>query len=237
MLSSFYGNLSINYSQVSRFMYDLRYKEDSHLPIGAVGFGWGGKEVTKLACGSFASMGVPLVDAVVACNPSGLAVPEDIERIVRPYRLIMRDDDPSFRSGDVAKTYRAVKAQKKEFVEFMAIPRMQPGIATQTYPREEYKQAGEYEDLIVAFFARVLIYDPSIPYTPMDFKQEVDEPRHVMHSMTTAALILVALPLAVTMVKMLTKGANLFYLDLCSFLFSCFTLGYINWRFNSTARI
>jgi hypothetical protein len=226
MLFIVYNNLRVSHMRIYRFMNDLRYNEKINLPTGAVGFGLGGREVIEFACGSFTSNREPLVDAVVACNLFGLAFPADIARIVRPYRLIIRDDHPTCRAKGFAETKKAVDADKSGFAEIVTIPRKQPGIAVRKDLREEYRQAGEYESRIVAFFREVLKPGHSIPLfrIPEDLEQNIDKPWNIMRLTVPAALVSLALLLTVNMFNWSTRDANLHLLPR-SFFFVYVGLG------------
>jgi len=65
-------------------------KADPHIgKIGAVGFCWGARHALLLAAGNS-------ISAAVACHPSGLSVPSELEPITKPCAIYAGSIDPLF---------------------------------------------------------------------------------------------------------------------------------------------
>jgi len=87
------NRFSKTYPMVTSFFKAVRENEGASLPIGTAGFCWGGKHVINLADGIQASNNKPLVDAVFTAHPSNLAIPAEIEKVVKPSAIGIGDQD------------------------------------------------------------------------------------------------------------------------------------------------
>ncbi|KAL0489775.1 AIM2 [Acrasis kona] len=92
--------------------------------IGAVGFCWGGRQVALLGDESCTQK----VDAIVSCHPAGLAIPSEVENIVKPISIQVGEID-SFFDKDQAEKVRQVLMDKKTPYEVVVYNHMIHGFA------------------------------------------------------------------------------------------------------------
>jgi len=83
---------------IQKFIQHLR-SDPAHKKIGAVGFCWGGRYAILLTHEG----ADPYVDAAVACHPSSLSIPSEIEKIARPVDIEVGDSDDMLKMPDVEK--------------------------------------------------------------------------------------------------------------------------------------
>lgn len=86
------NNIGKSFPVVKGFFEQLRKEEGATLPIGAVGFCWGGKHAILLAQGAEID-GKPLIDAGFTGHPSFLDLPGDIEKVTIPVSIAVGDKD------------------------------------------------------------------------------------------------------------------------------------------------
>lgn len=156
----YYNMLSTSYTKVKAFMSALRTAEGSTLPIGAVGFCWGGYHVTQLAHGELAPNGKLLVDAVFTGHPSGLVLPGDIEKIKMPYSVSIGDIDFALSIRRVKQMQQILERKKAEVdSEVVVVPGAAHGFAVRGNPENprEKDQADLAEDQCVRWFAKYLV--------------------------------------------------------------------------------
>ncbi|KAK5988269.1 Hydrolase pyvD-like protein [Cladobotryum mycophilum] len=89
------NRFGVAWPKILSFFQDLRAEEGATLPIGTAGFCWGGKPVLTLAHSDMVctSNGRPLVDAVFTGHPSGVSLPDDVEKITKPVSMAIGDKD------------------------------------------------------------------------------------------------------------------------------------------------
>jgi dienelactone hydrolase len=122
---AWYNGLSATLPKVKKFMDDFRCSEGASLPVGAVGFCWGGYMVTHLAHGDLAKNGKPLVDAVFTAHPSALAIPADIEKVKQPYSVSIGDKDFALKVDGIKKMQEVLEGKKdveSEVVMWVSCP-------------------------------------------------------------------------------------------------------------------
>jgi dienelactone hydrolase len=95
---SFVNSFGRTYPRVLSFFEKVRQNEGAAIPIGAVGFCWGGKHTIHLAHGATASGedgggDKPLVDAAFTGHPSLLKLPADLEPVRKPLSIAVGDKD------------------------------------------------------------------------------------------------------------------------------------------------
>ncbi|KAK2762751.1 hypothetical protein FQN54_000925 [Arachnomyces sp. PD_36] len=101
---AFYNTVGRSWPRVESFFAGVRSDEGSKLPIGAVGFCWGGKHTMLLAHGYTTADGKqPLIDAGFTAHPSMLAIPGDIEKVTKPVSVAIGDNDFNVKMPDVEK--------------------------------------------------------------------------------------------------------------------------------------
>lgn len=97
---------------VDNFLYALKSERPLITKVGAIGYCWGGK-FAILAGGKLAKQRsttinnqtlTPSVDCVIACHPSLLTLPADIENITVPTFFGLAETDHVFSKQDVART-------------------------------------------------------------------------------------------------------------------------------------
>jgi dienelactone hydrolase len=103
---------AVSYPVIQKFLKYLR-SDPAHKRIGAVGFCWGGRFAILLA-----NEGAdPYVDAAVACHPSSLVMPTEIEKIEKPVSIEVGDSDTMFKSDDIEKTKEIFKSKPQCDIE------------------------------------------------------------------------------------------------------------------------
>ncbi|KAL8646252.1 MAG: hypothetical protein Q9210_006240 [Variospora velana] len=82
---AYYNRVAVAWPRIVDFFKALR--ESTDLPIGAVGFCWGGRHVVTLCHGSETLNGKPLIDVGYTAHPSNLTLPTDIESVRLPLAI------------------------------------------------------------------------------------------------------------------------------------------------------
>jgi len=92
---------------------DYLRSDPAHKKIGAVGFCWGGRYAILLTHEG----AVPFVDAAVACHPSFLSIPTEIEKIEKPVDIEVGDSDDILKMSDVEKIQEIFKSKPQCEIE------------------------------------------------------------------------------------------------------------------------
>ena len=146
------------YPRVLSFFEKVRQNEGATIPVGAVGFCWGGKHVIHLAHGATASGeggGKPLVDAVFTGHPSLLKLPADVEPVRKPLSIAVGDKDIWLTAKGV-ETVRRVFAGLTSPTELTVYPNAGHGFTVRqdkTNPEQE-RQAKEAQAQALEWFAQ-----------------------------------------------------------------------------------
>ncbi|KAL1867168.1 hypothetical protein VTK73DRAFT_4280 [Phialemonium thermophilum] len=111
---AFYTRMGKTGPVVEGFFRRLRKDTDPQLPIGAVGFCWGGKHVIRMGdTAQFAIDGRPLFDAAFVGHPIDVSIPADIQSIGVPFSFALGDKDHHV-SSEGATVLRGILAEKPE---------------------------------------------------------------------------------------------------------------------------
>ncbi|KAL9022377.1 MAG: hypothetical protein Q9185_000493 [Variospora sp. 1 TL-2023] len=110
----YYNRVAVSWPRVVDFFKALR--ESTDLPIGAVGFCWGGLHVVKLCHGSETLNGKPLIDVGYTAHPSNLTLPSDIESVRLPLAIDQGTADFVLNMAGV-DTIRGIFERKNSVVE------------------------------------------------------------------------------------------------------------------------
>jgi len=97
---------------IQSFVRHLR-SDPAHKKIGAVGFCWGGRYAVLLAHEGTD----PYVDAAVACHPSFLSIPSEIEKIEKPVAVEVGDQDDILKMPEVEKIQEIFKSKPQCEIE------------------------------------------------------------------------------------------------------------------------
>jgi dienelactone hydrolase len=155
----YYNRPTAKYPIIQKFMDDFRCSEGASLKVGAVGFCWGGYQVTQLAQGALAKNGKPLVDAVFTAHPSALSVPGDIEKIKQPYSVAIGDGDFALPIKGVKQMQEVLEGMQDVESEVVILPGAKHGFAVRGNPedKKEKEQADQAEDQCVRWFEKYLV--------------------------------------------------------------------------------
>lgn len=139
------------------------------LPIGVVGFCWGGKHAAVLShakkggdVGGMGPNGRPLVDAVLLVHPGGLELPRDVDDACRPTSLAIGDQDmvlgPQQVEG-IRKVWEGEEWKKRNpgvETEVVVYEGTGHGFGVRADPKnkEVMRQAREVEDQAVKWFGK-----------------------------------------------------------------------------------
>lgn len=148
---------SVAYPRVTSFFQAVREKEGSALPVGAAGFCWGGLHIVKLAHGEKAPNGKPLVDACFAAHPSNVAVPADVEKIVKPVAFAVGDKDFVMNMKQVQEVKKLwAGMQDKVETEVTIYPGAGHGFAVRadSHLQDAVRQATEAEEQAISWFKK-----------------------------------------------------------------------------------
>lgn len=118
------------------------------LRLGVGGYCWGGKPAVNLAHGE-------LVDCVYVAHPSGLALPDEIEKIRVPFSMAIGDVDMVMGIGEVEKAKAILERKGEVPSETVVYPGAKHGFAVRGDPgdEKEKEQGIEAEDQAVKWFA------------------------------------------------------------------------------------
>lgn len=139
---------------VKDFFSALRQNEASSLPIGAVGFCWGGKHAFILAGDP---QGRDLIDAVFTGHPSLLAITDDIEKVRVPTSVAVGDNDNWLPVENAEKVKGVLEALPQESRgELVIYPRCGHGFCVRADNMHEdvASQAAEAEDQCIRWFQK-----------------------------------------------------------------------------------
>ena len=156
MIPFLYANrLSVTMPKVTEFFERLRENEAAKCPLGVAGYCWGGKYAINLAHGAQASNGCLLVDCAFAAHPSGLTIPEEIEKIETPFSMAIGDLDIVMGLKEVQKVERILQSSSLE-CEVRIYRGAHHGFAIRGDPgdRKEMEQGVEAEDQAVQWFLK-----------------------------------------------------------------------------------
>ncbi len=83
--------------------------------IGAIGFCWGGRYAILLAHGRSANGedGSGGVDVAIACHPSGLSIPGDLEPVTKPLSIAVGSKDSLLDLNSIGKIRDVLNAKKE----------------------------------------------------------------------------------------------------------------------------
>jgi dienelactone hydrolase len=142
------------YPTVRGFFSALRRNEASSLPLGAVGFCWGGKHVALLAGDP---EGQKLIDAAFTGHPSMLDVPADIKKVRVPVSIAVGDKDNWLSVKQAEQVKEIVEALPDESRgEVVIYPGCGHGFCVRADHLNEdvAKQASEAEDQCIRWFEK-----------------------------------------------------------------------------------
>ena len=152
------NRFSKTWPTVESFFTAVRENEGAALPTGVAGYCWGGKFVVKLAHGVKAPNGKPLIDAGFTGHPSMLAIPGDIEQIIKPVSFAIGDKDIQV---SVAQIEAIREIVEKKGGEAKGEVRTYPGAghgfcvrADRVHVENQDRQAAEAEDQLSDWFRR-----------------------------------------------------------------------------------
>ncbi|MCJ1410291.1 hypothetical protein MMC19_004376 [Ptychographa xylographoides] len=133
----FKNRLSVAKPRVYKFFHDLRANEGTSLPVGAVGYCWGGKYTFLLCSDSEKAInGKCLVDCGFTAHPSNLSVPADAEAVVLPLSVACGDHDMVLSIDQLTQMKEILEKKDKEKHEVVVIPGATHGFAVRGNPAE-----------------------------------------------------------------------------------------------------
>ncbi|KAL6807912.1 Alpha/Beta hydrolase protein [Trichoderma sp. SZMC 28013] len=140
--------------RVKGFFEQLRKEEGASLPVGAVGFCWGGKQVIFLGRGDTID-GRPLMDVGFTGHPSFLSLNSDIENLKLPVSFALGEHD-DYLPVEKADGIRAILEAKPEAArgELTVYPEAGHGFcvrADQKHP-DSVQQANDAAEQCVKWF-------------------------------------------------------------------------------------
>ncbi|KAM0281492.1 hypothetical protein ACHAQH_003522 [Verticillium albo-atrum] len=111
----YYNRIGVTYPRVKAFTSAVRAAEPA-LPLGAVGFCWGGKHTVLLAQGPAADdeSDKPLIDAAFTGHPSFLVLPDDLEKLVVPLSIAVGSKDNQITRAKAEQVRPVIEAKKGE---------------------------------------------------------------------------------------------------------------------------
>ncbi|KAI9843318.1 MAG: hypothetical protein M1838_002689 [Thelocarpon superellum] len=150
------NRVSVCGPRVKAFVAALRKTET--LPIGMVGYCWGGKHAI-LAAHNDNEMGKPLVDAVFTAHPSGLDVPADINNIRVPTSIAVGTKDMVMNMKVVDEVQTLLSKKADVPYEVVTYEGAKHGFAARGNPNEEKEaeHAAQAEDQALTWFAKYLV--------------------------------------------------------------------------------
>ncbi|KAF2753211.1 dienelactone hydrolase family protein [Pseudovirgaria hyperparasitica] len=155
----YYNRFGSSWPIVKSFFTSLRTHEAASLPIGAAGFCWGGKHIFNLAHGHLAPNSKPLVDAVYTAHPSNLAIPAEIEKVVKPVSLAMGTQDFALsveKTKEIEKVLKGIEEREGVESEVVFYEGAGHGFAVRADPgnKEVGRMAVAAEDQAVEWFRK-----------------------------------------------------------------------------------
>ncbi|KAF2093942.1 alpha/beta-hydrolase [Rhizodiscina lignyota] len=148
---------SVTWPRITSFFKAVRENEGASLPIGTAGFCWGGKHVVNLADDAIKpSNSRPLVDAVFTAHPSNLAIPGEIEKVVKPISLAVGDKDFVLNLKGVEDIKKIWAGKPDVDTEVKIYEGAGHGFGARADPntKEAVRQAGEAETQAVDWFKK-----------------------------------------------------------------------------------
>ncbi|KAI9737811.1 MAG: hypothetical protein M1834_009180 [Cirrosporium novae-zelandiae] len=100
--------------RVRSFFTALRNNEAANLPLGVAGYCWGGKPSVHLARGEILANGKLTVDAVFVAHRGDLDIPNEINKIAKPFAMAIRDSDIALNLEGVNKIKVVLEGKKKD---------------------------------------------------------------------------------------------------------------------------
>jgi dienelactone hydrolase len=153
-----HNRFTLAWPRIRLFFDAVRANEAALLPIGAAGFCWGGKPVLTLAhAESVTESGKPLVDAVFAGHPAGIALPDDVKRVTRPVSLAIGDQDITLPMTQVDSIRKTWDEETKDVpTEVVVYPGAGHGFCVRADPKnkKQFEQSQEAENQAVKWFQK-----------------------------------------------------------------------------------
>ncbi|KAM0323700.1 hypothetical protein ACHAQA_008637 [Verticillium albo-atrum] len=149
----FYHNrIGLTHPRVKTFVADVRAAEPA-VPLGAVGFCWGGKHAVLLAQGTDDDK--PLIDAAFTGHPSFLVLPGDLEKLAVPLSIAVGSEDNQIPRAKAEQVRPIVEAKHGEIRVYDGSTH---GFAVRAvFPKEEVdRPAEEAEAQCIAWFEKHL---------------------------------------------------------------------------------
>ncbi|KAF2719749.1 dienelactone hydrolase family protein [Polychaeton citri CBS 116435] len=153
------NRMSVCWPRMTSWFSALR--EDVSLPIGAAGFCWGGLHAIMLTHDredTKTKNGQNFVDASFAAHPSGVAVPGDFEKVVRPLSIAVGDDDAVMSIKQAQEAKQSLEKTAPATTEVVVYPGARHGFAVRASrskpDSKETRQAEEAENQAIAWFQR-----------------------------------------------------------------------------------
>ncbi|RYP18764.1 hypothetical protein DL767_009764 [Monosporascus sp. MG133] len=153
----FFNRFGAAWPRVRSYFAALRSApESSRLPVGVVGFCWGGLYAVKLAADGKGERG--LVDAAFTAHPQPLTLPEDVAGVVKPTAVAIGDRDWAISLSGIEVIRKAFTERSGEGVEceLVLYEGAGHGFAVRYDPGNDKlaEQAEAAENQAVAWFSR-----------------------------------------------------------------------------------
>jgi dienelactone hydrolase len=150
------NDFSKSWPKVTSFFEALRNDAvDGKLPVGAAGFCWGGKHTVNLCHGFKTGSGKNLIDAGFTAHPSGLNIPDEIEKVKLPLAVAHAEKDMNLKAAQYEVIKATLEGLKKEGVdsECVKYKGATHGFSVRAdSTKDEAKQAMEAEEQAIKWF-------------------------------------------------------------------------------------